>query len=72
MRHYWFNRQKLLQKAEEKYHNCGGKEKSAEFYQTKEDVIKEKANNKYKSLTEEEKEAKTQYSKNRYQKMKKK
>ena len=25
---YWFNRQDLLQKAREKYHNCGGKQKN--------------------------------------------
>ena len=31
-----------------------------------------KANSKYKNLTEEEKEAKRQYSKNRYNKMKEK
>ena len=43
-------------KAEEKYHNCGGKEKAAEYYQANKDVIKEKANNKYKNLSEEEKE----------------
>ena len=30
MSYYWFNKKELLQKAEEKYHNCGGKEKAAE------------------------------------------
>ena len=25
MSDYWFNRQELLQKAKNKYHNCGGK-----------------------------------------------
>ena len=35
-------------------------------------VIKEKANGKYKNLSEEEKEAKRQFSKNRYNKMKEK
>ena len=34
------------------------------------DEIKEKEKNKYKNLSEEEKEAKKQYSKNRYKKMK--
>ena len=29
MIYYFFNRQKLLQKAKERYHNCGGKEKAA-------------------------------------------
>ena len=60
----WSNRQELLQKAKEKYEN-GGKEKAAKYYQDNTYVIKEKANMKYKNLTEEEKEAKRQYSKNR-------
>ena len=29
---FWFNRQELLQKAKSRYHNCGGKEKAAEYY----------------------------------------
>ena len=29
---YWFNRKELLQKAKDNYHNCGGKEKPAEYY----------------------------------------
>ena len=66
MNYHWFNRQELLQKAKEKY-DSGGK-----YYKDNKDVIKEKANNKYKNLIEEEKEAKRQYSKNRYNKMKEK
>ena len=58
-----------MQKAKEKYEN-GGKGKAAKYYQDNKDVIKEKANSKYKNLTEKEKEAKRQYSKNRYNKMK--
>ena len=71
MSYYWFNRQELLQKAKEKYDN-GGLEKAAEYYRNNKDVIKEKANDKYKSLPEEEKEAKRQYSRNRYNKTKEK
>ena len=67
MSYYWFNRQELLQKATKKYDD-GGKEKAAEYYQGNQDVIKEKANSKYKNLTEEEKEAKKEYSNNRYKK----
>ena len=66
MSYYWFNRQ-LLQKAKEKYDN-GGKEKAANYYQANKDAIKEKVNSKYKDLPEEEKEAKKEYSKNRYKK----
>ena len=71
MSYYWFNKQELLLKAKEKYDN-GGKEKAAKYYQDNKDVIKEKANSRYKNLTEEEKEAKRQYSKNRYNKMREK
>ena len=42
MSYYWFNRQELLQKAKEKYHNCGGKEKAAEYYLGNKNVIKKK------------------------------
>ena len=71
MSYYWFNRQELLKKAKEKYDN-GGKEKAAKYYRDNKDVIKEKANKKYKNLAQEEKEAKKQYSKSRYNKMKEK
>ena len=49
MSYYWFNRQELLQKAKEKYHNCRRKEKTTEYYLANKDAIKEKANNKYKN-----------------------
>ena len=64
MSYYWFNRQ-------EKYGN-GGKEKVAKYYKDNKDVIRDKEINKYKNLSEEEKEAKRQYSKNSYDKMKEK
>ena len=47
-----------MQKAKEKYHNCGGKEKAAEYHLENSGVLKEKAKSKYKSLSEEEKEEK--------------
>ena len=72
MSYYWFNRQELLQKAKEKYHNCGGKEKTAKYYFKNKDVIKEKANNNYKNVSEEEKEAKRKSQAERYKKMKEK
>ena len=71
MSYYWFNKQELLQKAKEIYDN-GGKEKAAEYYRNNKDPIKEIAKNKYTNFSEEEKEAKRQYSKNRYNKMKEK
>ena len=50
MSYDWFNRQELLQKAKDKYHNCGGKEKAIEYYLGNRSVLKEKAKNKYKNL----------------------
>ena len=32
MSYYWFNKEEVLQKPKEKYNNCVGKEKSAEYY----------------------------------------
>ena len=71
MSDYWFNREELLKTAKEKYDNVG-KEKAAKYYKDNKDVIKRKSNGKYKNLSEEEKEAKRQYLKNRYNKMKEK
>ena len=68
MSYYWFNRQELLEKAKEKYDN-GGKEKTAKYYRDNKNVIKEKRK-KYKNLPEEEKEAKRQFTKDRYNKIK--
>ena len=62
----FFNRQELFQKAKYKYHNCGGKEKAAKYCLENKDAIKEKANNKYKNLSEEEKEIKREYGRNKY------
>ena len=47
MSYYLFNREELLKKANEKYHNKGGKQKASEFYKKKKEAIKEKASNKY-------------------------
>ena len=58
MNYYWFNRQELLQKEKDKYHNCGMKENIDEYYLPNKDVIKENANNKYKKMSEEQKQAK--------------
>ena len=69
---YWYNRQELLQKAKEKYYNHGGKEKAAEYYLANKDVIKEKANNKYTNLSEEQKQTKRKYGQDRHHKMKEK
>ena len=57
-----------MQKTNDKYRNCGGKEKAAEYYLANKYAIKEKANNKYNNLSEEEKETKRKYGQDRYKK----
>ena len=70
MSYYLFNRQELLKKANEKYHSKGGKRKVAKYCENNKEAIKEKARNKYKNLTEEEKELTRQHSRDRYNKLK--
>ena len=69
MSYYCFNRHELLQNAKDKYHNCG-KEKGCRIYLANKDVIK--ARNRYRNLSEKEKEAKRKYQADRYKKMKEK
>ena len=58
MSHYFFNRQELLQKAKDRYHNFGTKEKRAKNFVANKEVLKENAKNKYRNLSKEEKEVK--------------
>ena len=51
MRYYCFNRQEFLQKAKERY----SKEKAAEYCFQNKEAIKEKSRERYKNLSEEEK-----------------
>ena len=60
-----------MQKVNDKYDNCGGKEKAAEYYIENKEVIKEKTNNKYKTFSEEGKESQREYERNRYRMTKK-
>ena len=62
MSYYWFIRQEILQKAKEKY----SKEKAAEYYLQNKDAIKEKSKNRYKNLSEEEKDKIRKYQRKRY------
>ena len=57
------------EKAKDKYYNGGGKEKSREYYQANKEVIKEKAKIRYQNLSEEQKQLKRQYSRDRYKKL---
>ena len=51
MSYYWFNREKLLKNARNKYHNKGEKRKAAEYYQKNADMIKFDAKKKYKNMS---------------------
>ena len=51
MSYYWFDRQEVLQKAKEKY----SKEKAAEYYPQNKEAIKEKSRERYKNVSQEEK-----------------
>ena len=42
MSYYWFNREELLKKAKTKYHNKGGKEKAAKYYEDNKEAIKKR------------------------------
>ena len=52
------HKQELLQKAKDKYHKCGEKEKAANYYLKNGEILKENTKSKYRNLTEEEKKAK--------------
>ena len=58
MSYYWFNREKLLKNAWNKYHNKGGKEKATKYYAADQEILGEDATNKYRSLSEKEKDKK--------------
>ena len=57
MSYYWFNKQEILQKANEKY----SKEKAAEYYKQNREAIKEKSRELYKNLSQEEKDTIKEY-----------
>ena len=65
MSNYLFNRQEILEKAKKRY----SKEKAAEYYLQNKEVIKEKARNCYKNLSEGEKNKIKEYQKKRYQEL---
>ena len=65
MSYYQFNIQEILQNAKEKY----SKEKAAEYYLQNKEVIKEKARNRNRNLSEEEKNKIKEYQKKKYQEL---
>ena len=65
MSYYQFHRQETLQKAKEKY----SKEKAAQYYLKNKEVVKEKARNRYRNLSEEENNKIKEYQKKKYQEL---
>ena len=65
MSYYWFNRRKLLKNAWNKYHNKGGKQRTAKYYATNQEVLREDARNKFRNLSEKEKNEKRKYQRER-------
>ena len=65
MSYYWFNRREILEKAKKRY----SKDKAAEYYLQNKEAIKEKARNRCKNLSEEEKNKITEHQKKRYQEL---
>ena len=63
MSYYLFNRQEILEKAKKRY----SKEKAAEYHLQNKEVIKEKAINRDRNLSEEVKNKIKEYQKKRYQ-----
>ena len=59
MNYYWFNRQEILQKAKEQY----SKEKAAEYYEQNKEAIKGKSKERYKNLSQGEKDKIKEYRK---------
>ena len=66
MSYYWFNRSKILKNAWDKYHNKGCKEKTAKYHVANREVSREDARNKYKNLSEKEKDVKRKYQRERF------
>ena len=59
MSYYWFNGQEILQKTKERY----SKERAAGYYLKNKEAIKEKSRNRYKNLSQEEKDKIKEYQK---------
>ena len=70
MSYYHKNKGKLLKKAHDKYHNGGGKEKAAKYYQKKKEKIKKIEKDKYKPMTDIERNEKKRKSLDRCYKLK--
>ena len=66
MSYYWNNRDEILKKSWDRYHNFGGKEEAAEYYKKSKDLLRFEANIKYKNMSKNEKNKKESIKKIRY------
>ena len=55
-----------MKDAKYKFHKKGCKEKAAKYYIANREVLKEDARNKYRNLSEKEKDLKRKYQRERY------
>ena len=60
--YYGKNKKELLKKAYDKYHNEGGKEKAALYYNIKKEMIKRREKDRYRSMTDVERNEKKRKS----------
>ena len=65
MSYYWFNREKLLKKAWNKYCNKG-EQRAAKYYAVNQEVLRKDARNKNRNLSEKEKNIKRKYQREKY------
>ena len=72
MSYYKKNKEVLLEKAYDKYHNKGGKESTKKYYQENKEEIKKKEGLKYWFMSKSDKEIVRQRSLERYYRMKNK
>lgn len=66
MSYYELNKDKLLGKVRDRYHNSDGKEKATKYYKNNQEVLKENPIINYRKLSEGKKEIKRAYGRNRY------
>ena len=55
-----------MKNGRDKYHNKGGKQTAAEYYRENADLIRLEAKNKYRNLSEKEKNKKRKYQREKY------
>ena len=71
MDYYQKNRDKILKKTHEKYHNGGGKEKAKKYYRGNKEEIEKRERERYRKLDRFEKKDKIRRSLDRYYRLKK-